>query len=117
MPHKLEPSDELIYLYRIVGDNIWSPSALPPHLKPYIKRWLTDGKITRINRRYSVNESQYTINQKLCNRIRVDIILRENIGLYVAGQLSIYELAHNTGLEPKYLKRRIIHIQRAEEGY
>lgn len=117
MQRRHELSDELICLYRIVGDNIWSPSALPPHLKPYIKRWLTDGKIIRVKRRHSANESQYTINQDLCHRIRVDIILRENIGLYVAGQLSIYELAHNTGLEPKYLNRRLIQIQRAEEGY
>ena len=117
MQRRRELSDELINLYRTVGESTWSPSDLPPHLKPYIRQWLTDGRIIRIFRGRSVYESKYTLNSDLCHKIRVDIILRDNIGLYVAGQLSIYELAHNTGLEPKYLNRRLIQIQREEQGY
>lgn len=117
MQRRHELTDELICLYKTVGENIWSPSDIPPHLKPYIRQWLSDGRIIRISRRHSAYESRYTINQDLCHKIKVDIILRDNIGLYVAGQLSIYELAHNTGLEPKYLNRRVIQIQRGQQGY
>lgn len=114
---KRELSDELICLYKTVGETIWTSSQLPPHLKPYVRKWLTDGRITRVSRRNSASGSRYTINQDLCHKIRVDIILRDNIGLYVAGQLSIYDLANTTGLEPKYLSRRVTQIQRAMQGY
>lgn len=114
-------TDELITLYNIVGENTWEPSDIPLELQHNIRRWMTDGDIIRHTRGRSNTASKYTISQTLCKKIKADIILRENIGLYIAGQLSLTELARNSGLEVKYLNRRLIHIQRtvceAEQGY
>lgn len=103
-------TEEIITLYDIVGDNIWSPSNLPPDLKPRIKQWIYNGTIIQISRRRSNTESRYTINQALIIKIRAEKILREKTLAYISGTLDLRELSTQTGLETKYLKRRLDQI-------
>lgn len=98
---------ELIQLYEEVGDDIWSPSDISPELKPKIKQWISNGQIHRISRRRCSEESKYRIDQRLIAKITAEKILQENTGLYLTGTLSLRDLSHTTGLETKYLSRRL----------
>lgn len=116
MQRRHEITPELLLLYEQVGDRIWSPSQISPDLKPKIKQWIIEGHINRLSRKHSCTESKYCINQTVIAKIKADEILKNNMELYSHHPNNLRELSHATGLETKYLSRRLAQIRRAQEG-
>lgn len=112
---KAEIPEELLTLYEIVGDGIWSPSSIPEHLRHRIKHWISNGQITLISRRYSNKESRYCISQNTLAKIIAEKTLRQNPAHYQEDNTALKELAASTGLPTKYLTRRLSQIQQLAE--
>ncbi|MBO5430915.1 hypothetical protein J5991_02595 [Methanocorpusculum sp.] len=115
MQRRHELTQELITLYEIVGETVWQPAQIPPELKPKIKQWVIEGHIIRISRKHSCTPSSYRINRLIIAKITADKALSENTALYLSGTLTLKDLSAQTGLETKYLSRRLTQIHQAQE--